>query len=113
MNKKNHKTTEHDLQVECVNWFRENIPAGLIFAVPNCGTRNIGTYYYMVKEGLTKGAPDLVVLLPSSRIIFIEMKSPTGRLSPDQKNIQNTCNEISDGIYFVCRSLDEFKKIVN
>ena len=34
-----HKTEEHDFQCECVKWYRETFPEGIIFAVPNCGTR--------------------------------------------------------------------------
>lgn len=102
---------EHDIQVECVNWYRETFPQGIIFAVPNCGTRNIGTFYYMVNEGLTKGAPDLVATKPDGTAIFIEMKAPKGRLSDAQKCLQEKCQNIADGLYTVCRSLEEFKQI--
>ena len=105
------KNIEHDIQVECVNWYRTAFPSGVIFAVPNCGTRNIGTFYYMVKEGMTPGAPDLVAARPDGSVIFIEMKSPKGRLSENQKQLQKTCENISQNLYFVCRSLEEFKSL--
>ena len=31
-----------------------------------------------------RGVPDRIVTLPGGRIIFVELKSPTGRLSPSQ-----------------------------
>ena len=106
-----HKTEEHDFQCECVKWYRETFPEGIIFAVPNCGTRNIGTYYYMLNEGMTPGAPDLVLTKPDGKVIFVEMKSSKGRLSENQKSIQNQCENISSKLYFVCRSVEEFKSL--
>ena len=105
------KTDEHDIQCECVNWYRQEFPTGVIFSVPNCGTRNIGTFYYMVKEGMTPGAPDLVATRPDGSVIFIEMKSLKGRLSNNQKQLQKTCENISQNLYFVCRSLEGFKSL--
>jgi len=31
-----------------------------------------------------RGVPDRIVTLPGGRIIFVELKSPSGRLSPSQ-----------------------------
>lgn len=106
-----HKTMEHNIQSECVRWYRETFPQGIIFAVPNCGTRNIATFYYMINEGMTPGAPDLVASKPDGSILFIEMKSPKGRLSDNQKIIQNTCDNISKDLYHVCKSVEEFKSL--
>ena len=105
------KNIEHDIQVECVEWYRETFPTGFIFAVPNCGTRNIATYYFMVNEGLTKGAPDLVATRPNGTVVFIEMKSPVGYLSPAQKDVQSLCSGISEDLYHVCKSVEEFKQL--
>ena len=38
-----------------------------------------------------KGVPDLLALLPGGRLVLIEVKSPKGKLTPDQKKF------ISDG----------------
>ncbi len=105
------KNIEHDIQVECVRWYRESFPDGIIFAVPNCGTRNIATYYFMVNEGLTKGAPDLVATRPDGSVVFIEMKAPAGRLSDAQKGIMAKCSEISENLYIVCKSVEEFMQV--
>ena len=32
-----------------------------------------------------QGVPDRIVLLPGGRVVFVETKSPTGRLSPSQR----------------------------
>ena len=105
------KNIEHDIQVECIEWYRETFPTGFIFAVPNCGMRNIQTYYFMVNEGLTKGAPELVATRPDGTVVFIEMKSPVGYLSPAQKDVQSLCSGISEDLYHVCKSVEEFKQL--
>ena len=42
-----------------------------------------GTCEKFVSPG-RRGVPDRIVTLPGGRIIFVELKSPTGRLSPSQ-----------------------------
>ena len=42
-----------------------------------------GTCEKFVSPG-RRGVPDRLVTLPGGRIIFVELKSPTGRLSPSQ-----------------------------
>ena len=107
--KRNH--IEHDIQVNCINWYRETFPEGLIFAVPNCGVRNIGTYYYLIAEGLMKGAPDLVATRPDGSVVFIEMKAPNGRLSDSQKEIMEKCMSISENLYVVVKNVEEFMQV--
>ena len=42
-----------------------------------------GTCEKFVSPG-RRGVPDRIVTLPGGRIIFVELKSPTGRLNPSQ-----------------------------
>ena len=42
-----------------------------------------GTCEKFVSPG-RRGVPDRIVTLPGGRIIFVELKSPSGRLSPSQ-----------------------------
>jgi hypothetical protein len=55
------KTTEHDIQVNCVNYFRLRYPKGLIFAIPNGGQRNVIVASKLKAEGVLSGVPDLCV----------------------------------------------------
>jgi hypothetical protein len=81
---------EHEHQVALIAWrevLREIYPeVGLLFAIPNGGLRRPRTAGRLKAEGAQDGVPDL--LLPVVRGehhgLFIEMKSPTGRLSPRQ-----------------------------
>ena len=54
-------SSEHDLQVSCVNWFRYKYPqySKLLFAIPNGGYRTKTTAKYMRAEGQLAGLPDL------------------------------------------------------
>ncbi len=82
---------EHEHQVALIAWrevLREVYPeVGLLFAIPNGGLRRPRTAGRLKAEGAQDGVPDL--LLPVARAghygLFIEMKSPTGRLSMRQR----------------------------
>lgn len=89
--KRQSRDEEHEHQVALIAWrevLREAYPeVGLLFAIPNGGLRRPRTAGRLKAEGARDGVPDL--LLPVARDgyhgLFIEMKSPTGRLSPRQR----------------------------
>ena len=96
---------EHDIQAECVSWFKQEYPSGIIFAVPNAATHT-RSYYYQA-EGMLPGAPDLVVV-NNGGVAFIEMKSPKGRMKEQQVEFMKKSQD--NGIqYGICRSLEDFK----
>lgn len=110
---------EHNLQVACVNWFRMQYPkyAKLLFAIPNGGKRHLKTAKAMKAEGAQKGVPDLMLAVPEASDcplyfgLFIEMKSATGRLSPEQKAYL-VALETQGYKTAVCKSFDEFKQTI-
>ena len=51
-----------------------------------------------------RGFPDLVAFVPG--LVFIEVKSPKGRLSPAQKKVKGLCQK-AGVTYIVARSLDD------
>ena len=115
------KDIEHSLQVCCVHWFRLQYPqyATLLFAVPNGGARNAITGARLKDEGVTAGVADLILLLPHREHgvdvwhgLAIEMKTPTGRQSPEQRAWQAAV-EAKGYQYAVCRSFDDFTRTVN
>lgn len=106
---------EHRIQVSCVRWFRLKYPKlkNVLFAVPNGGRRDAVTGAKLKDEGATRGVADLI-LLKSNRFyggLAIEMKKPGGCQSQAQKEWQKEC-EGAGNKYVVCRSLDEFIKVV-
>ena len=80
---------ESDLQIACVRWFAMQYPQyrGLLFAVPNGGSRNRIEAARMKAEGTVAGVSDLILLVPRGHFgaLCIELKTETGRLSPAQK----------------------------
>lgn len=106
---------EHKIQCACVRWFRLKYPKlkNILFAVPNGGRRDAITGAKLKEEGATSGVSDLI-LLKSNRFyggLCIEMKKPGGYQSASQKEWQKDA-EANGAKYVVCRSLDEFMKVI-
>lgn len=83
--------SEHDEQVRVIMWsetqWRVWPELKWLFAIPNGGNRSKGVAGKLRAEGVRAGVSDL--MLPSPRAqyagLFIEMKSLTGKLTPDQR----------------------------
>lgn len=68
-----------------INWFKSNYKDLIIFSIPNDGYRHNGNKF--VDTGLLKGIPDLEILFPNGKSLFIEMKKRDGKLNVNQKNL--------------------------
>lgn len=107
--------TEHQLQVQCVTWFKLVYKNKLIFAVPNGGRTSIGTAVKLKKEGMLSGVPDLFIAEPTKHYagLFIEMKNgKKGVLSNNQKEVIKMLSLRGYRVE-VARSFDEFQDIIN
>ena len=77
---------EREQQVAVVRWLRLVLPArSLVMAIPNEETpRSLAAgvraqvFQKRRAAGVLNGAPDLVCALPSGRVVWLEMKAPTG-----------------------------------
>ena len=109
------KTTEHDIQVNCVNYFRLRYPKGLIYAIPNGGQRNVIVASKLKSEGVLSGVPDLHIPIAKKGYngLYIELKNgKSGKVSDNQLTIMEKLQ--SEGYRCeVCRSFDEFKTIID
>lgn len=81
---------EHYHQIEVVNWLR--FRGHIVFSVPNLGQRSFATTNYLRSEGMTAGAPDLIVVTaPPNNVaahVAIEMKrDERAKISAEQKFI--------------------------
>lgn len=107
---------EHNIQVACVRWFAYQFPElrGLLFAVPNGGRRDAVTGAKLKAEGVVAGVSDLILLVPSKGhgALLIEMKTEKGRQTDEQKRWQELVERVGYQ-YVVCRSFDEFQKVIN
>lgn len=109
------KHEESATQRACVEWFRMQYPklALNLIAIPNGGSRRRVEAAIMKAEGVTAGAADLALFVPSTdaHALFIEMKSATGRQRDSQKAWQQAV-EAQGYAYRICRSADEFVDII-
>ena len=105
--------SEAKIQQEIVQWFRATYPQFLIYSVPNgvpvsLPQRIIAQIINKHKEvGMLSGVSDLIVHLPN-RILFIEVKTETGKQSVAQINFQKKVSTLG-GQYIVVRSLTQFQ----
>lgn len=109
---------ESKLQQEIFNWYQNNYclkfhePRGMIFSIPNGGTRNKLEAINMKATGLLAGASDLIVITPNGKLIFVELKTDTGKQSDKQIDFENRVKKLGFE-YYLIRSIDEFKIIIN
>jgi len=93
---------EHHIQSALVNWFRNNYPGLLLFAIPNGAKLPYKTIKRkgksvqisperskLIEEGLVSGIPDLMLAVAKGEYhgLFIEMKTKDGKVSDSQATI--------------------------
>lgn len=119
------KQIEHDIQVQCVEWFSRTFPdyEPFFWAVPNGGFRAKRTAILMMQEGLKAGVPDLQLAYPMHGYhgLFIEMKKSSigkkgqmigrGKVSDAQKARMEALERVGYKCV-VCYSFEEFKAII-
>ena len=121
------KHKESDLQIRCVKWFRYQYPAyARLLEHPHNEGNGFNRRQQSIAnaEGVTKGVADLILHVPSYitgtpslrhsdsfHSMAIEMKTSTGKQSPEQKTWQRMF-EAAGGYYAICRGYDEFVSMV-
>ena len=104
--------SEDALQQKCFFWFWNSYPhlRGLLFSVPNGGSRSGKEGKKFNLTGLTSGVSDLCLLF-NGKAYFIELKSEKGSQSKTQKSWQDIVE--SQGFnYFLIYSLVDFKTLL-
>jgi hypothetical protein len=61
---------------------------------------------------MQRGWPDLLVVLPGGTVLFLEVKTATGRLSPHQIRIHAELKR-NDANVYVVRSIEEVSDLVS
>lgn len=102
-------TPESRIQTECCRYLRKK--RVFFFRVNNMPTYDprVGGYRAMGEFAL-KGVPDVLAVSKDGRMIGIEFKTKTGRLSPDQHFF---CDRLTSrgGEYHVIRSLADVQEL--
>lgn len=115
--------SEARIQQDIVRWYRNAFCLShhshrcLILSIPNEGNPRLS------QIGALRGASDLLVVHRhksenylqegiTTRVIWVEIKTPIGRQSPKQRAFQQQVEDMGFP-YHIVRSLEEFQKLVN
>ena len=109
---------ENKIQSESVKFFTINYclkhhnPQCQIFSVPNEAIQKMEWKQINIFKamGLKSGVSDVIVLMPN-KVLFIEFKAAKGAQTPKQRDFQQAVETLGFD-YYICRSLEEFKKII-
>lgn len=83
---------------------------GFAYRINTMGVFDKSRNTYRTTNG-SKGIPDIYFMSKKHGAIWFEVKSPKGRLNPDQKVFQSLCKNFTIP-HYVVRSLDEVMEIV-
>lgn len=97
---------ESDIQKQIIQWLHlKNV-----FAWVNKTQGTFDPYKRVFRRNTTKkGISDIIGVLPDGRFLAIEVKTSTGRVSPEQKEFIETVQK-NEGIAFVARNLESVIK---
>ena len=105
--------SEHALQKLVISMLKACArPDVFWFAVPNAGWRPGAIGARMKAEGLAAGVADLCIMLAGGKTCWLEMKTKTGRQTPEQKTFELVCQQLGHP-YALARSLDEATDVLN
>jgi hypothetical protein len=108
--------SEDILQAKVFKWFHNTYctatktPKYCIFAVPNGGYRTTKEAMKLKATGVVSGVSDLIVVL-KNKTLYVELKTATGKQSPDQLRFQTTVEALGHKYYLV-RTLEQFQEII-
>ena len=80
------KITESRLQYEVVQWAQDN--NYFCFHCPNGEKRDVITGNKLMAMGVKRGVPDLIFILDNGRVVWVELKLLSGKLSKYQINFK-------------------------
>lgn len=104
------KLTEKYIQRRILDWLKRT---DLLHWRQNSGFAFVGGRFPGGKRRINmgpKGCPDIIVVIPpGGRFCGLEVKSPQGRVRPDQKVFAEKLTK-SGACYYIVRSLDDAKK---
>lgn len=63
-----------------------------------------------ILRGLRKGFPDLLVLLPGGRVVFLEVKAPGNYPDPDQRKLHEEMRALGHQVAVV-RGIDDVRAV--
>ena len=104
--------SENEIHMKAWQWLQGAFPALLAFHVPNERKASVQYHMKLKRLGVVPGVADFLVFPQSGRKVAIELKDDKGAQSPEQIKFQLRW-ERAHGLYFLCRTLEEFQGVVN
>lgn len=98
------------IQQKIVIWYKneyQRFGKGLIFSIPNGGTRNVIEAKKLKATGMMAGVSDLIIL-HNSKTLFVELKTETGKQSDKQIEFEKRVTDLGYK-YKLIRNLKEFQ----
>jgi hypothetical protein len=103
------RNAEARIQADVLEWLNAVAPELIVFHVPNGGYRSKAEAARLKWQGVLPGVPDLVLIGSAGRIWFLEIKTATGYLSPEQHAFADRCTAF--GVPFaVIRGIDDARR---
>lgn len=106
------KHDEARLQTACVMYCRAQYRDIVVHYVQNEFKGNAISGRIAKTMGKLAGFPDLLVFLPSAKVLLIEFKSNKGTLSKEQKDLHPRLEALGHSV-FIVRDFDSFKSIID
>jgi hypothetical protein len=99
---------EYRLQCAVMFWIKTQYPEALVTIAPNGMKLNIGQAVKLKRMGYSKGTPDICIFeaRKGKHGLFIELKTRTGKVSPEQKEWHQKLKERNYEVE-VCWSFEE------
>jgi hypothetical protein len=91
------RNAEGRIQIAIVQWICHCAPQVLAFHPANGGWRTMAEFARFSAMGVLAGVPDIVIVGPGGRAYFLEVKSATGRLSDEQRDIMGALGRLRAG----------------
>jgi hypothetical protein len=103
---------EEDEQQTVVDWLRAK--RWRFTFIVNSGKMKVQYRMKLLRQGLSPGVPDLMVIHPKNYLIFIEMKRIKGSVvSPEQKEWIEDLNKIDNVSAVICKGAEEAINYLN
>jgi hypothetical protein len=110
--KKPNSKDEQTLQSKCYRWFKNTYPQeyGRMWMQYN-NPKSQQTGFYLKAQGMVAGVSDLAFIRKDGKMIFIEMKTETGRVSDEQKWWQSVVTGC-EAEYHIIRTFEAFQELI-
>lgn len=98
---------EDTVHVSIKAWLERVMPQAIVAHVPNGGGRSEGEARKFKRLGVLAGFPDLIVLPGHGVTVFLEVKGPKTRMSPEQRAFGLKVTALGGYVWAVVRSIED------